>query len=137
MQCLCSLDISVCEWKCSLDISVCFCVRRTSVCERFCGCWGDKLYPLGRATFPSSPPSAREWRNSRRTPSRKEPGSREDSLGREPVQPGSTPPPPPPSPTVAPKDIESGFMTPRKRGKRRLSSDSSNSEGESKLSNSA
>ena len=43
-----------------------------------------------------------------------------------------TPPPPPPqSPTVAPKDVESDFITPRKRGKRRLSSDSSNSEGES------
>ena len=38
---------------------------------------------------------------------------------------------PPQSPTVAPKDLESDFITPRKRGKRRLSSDSSNSEGES------
>ena len=37
----------------------------------------------------------------------------------------------PQSPTVAPKDLESDFITPRKRGKRRLSSDSSNSEGES------
>ena len=43
------------------------CVRWTSLCERFCGCWGDKLYPLGRAIFPSSAPSAREWRNIRRT----------------------------------------------------------------------
>ena len=61
---------SVCvSGRCSLDISVWdFCVRRTSVCERFCGCWGAKLYLLGRATFPSSPPSAREWRNTRRTP---------------------------------------------------------------------
>ena len=73
-------------------------------------------------------------------PSREESGSQEDSLGREPVESGSNPPPPlppppppppPPSPTVAPKDLESDFMTPRKRGKRRLSSDSSNSEGES------
>ena len=66
-------------------------------------------------------------------PSREEPGSQEDSLGREPVEPGSKPPhpPPPQSPTVAPKDLESDFVTPRKRGKRRLSSDSSNSEGES------
>ena len=101
------------------------------MCERFCGCWGDKLYLLGRATFPSSPPSAREWRNTRRTPpppSREEPGSQEVSLGREQVEPGSKPPQ---SPTVAPKDVESDFITPRKRGKRRLSSDSSNSEGES------
>ena len=99
------------------------------MCERFCGCWGDKLYLLGRATFPSSPPSAREWRNTRRTPpSREEPGSQEVSLGREQVEPGSKPPQ---SPTVAPKDLESDFITPRKRGKRRLSSDSSNSEGES------
>ena len=100
------------------------------MCERFCGCWGDKLYPLGGATIPSSPPSAREWRNTRRTPppSREEPGSQEDSLRREQVEPGSKPPQ---SPTVAPKDLESDFITPRKRGKRRLSSDSSNSEGES------
>ena len=99
------------------------------MCERFCGCWGDKLYLLGRATFPSSPPSAREWRNTRRTPpSREEPGSQEVSLGGEQVEPGSKPPQ---SPTVAPKDVESDFITPRKRGKRRLSSDSSNSEGES------
>ena len=100
------------------------------MCERFCGCWGAKLYLLGRATFPSSPPSAREWRNTRRTPlpSREEPGSQEVSLGREQVEPGSKPPQ---SPTVAPKDLESDFITPRKRGKRRLSSDSSNSEGES------
>ena len=32
---------------------------------------------------------------------------------------------------MAPKDLESDFVTPRKRGKRRLSSDGSNSEGES------
>ena len=61
-------------------------------------------------------------------PSREEPGSQEVSLGREQVEPGSNPPQ---SPTVAPKDLESDFITPRKRGKRRLSSDSSNSEGES------
>ena len=61
-------------------------------------------------------------------PSREEPGSQEVSLGREQVEPGSKPPQ---SPTVAPKDLESDFITPRKRGKRRLSSDSSNSEGES------
>ena len=61
-------------------------------------------------------------------PSREEPGSQEVSLGREQVEPGSKPPQ---SPTVAPKDVESDFITPRKRGKRRLSSDSSNSEGES------
>ena len=40
----------------------------------------------------------------------------------------TTPPPPPRAPTEAPKDPV--FITPRKRGKRRLSSDSSNSEGE-------
>ena len=59
--------------------------------------------------------------------SREEPGSQENSLGSKSPQ----------SPTVAPKDLESEFMTPRKRGKRRLSSDSSNSEGESRFSNSA
>ena len=58
-------------------------------------------------------------------PSREEPGSREDSLGREPVEPGSNLPPEPP------KDLEFDFITLRKRGKRRLLSDSSNSEGES------
>ena len=37
---------------------------------------------------------------------------------------------------MAPKDLESDFITPRKRGKRRLSTDSSNTEGESLDSNS-
>ena len=69
-----------------------------------------------------------EEHKKRDPPSREEPGSRENSLGREPVETGSKSPQ---SPTVAPKDLESEFMTPRKRGKRRLSSDSSNSEGES------
>ena len=101
------------------------CVRWTSVCERFFGCWGDKphfqaaLLPLGNGGTQEEPPS------------RGEPGSRDDSLGREPAELGSNPPPPPPSPTVAPKDLESDFMIPGKRGKRQLSSDSSNSEGES------
>ena len=36
-------------------------------------------------------------------PSREEPGSQEVSLGREQVEPGSTPPPPPPEPDSGPK----------------------------------
>ena len=44
----------------------------------------------------------------------------------------ATPPPPPPkTPTDTPKHLESEFITLRKLGKRRLSSDSSNSERES------
>ena len=74
------------------------------------------LLPLGNGGTQEGPPS------------REEPGSQEDSLGREPVEPGSKPPQ---SPTVAPKDLESDFVTPRKRGQRQLSSDGSNSEGES------
>ena len=53
------------------------------------------LLPLGNGGTQEGPPS------------REEPGSREDSLGREPVETGGNPPPPPPppSPRVAPKDL--------------------------------
>ena len=99
------------------------------MCERFCGCWGDKLYPWVEPLFQAALlPLGNGGTQEGPPPSREEPGSQEVSLGREQVEPGSKPPQ---SPTVAPKDLESDFITPRNRGKRRLSSDSSNSEGES------
>ena len=68
-------------------------------------------------------------------PSREEPGSQEVSLGREQVEPGSKPPQ---SPTVAPKDLESDFITPRKRGKKTAVKRQLQLGGrESRLSNSA
>ena len=103
------------------------CVRWTTVCERFRGCWGDKLYPLGNGGTEEGPSLQVRTGVPR--------GLIGERAGRTWQQP--PPPPPPQSPTVASKDLESDFMTPRKRGKRRLSSDSSNSEGESRLSNSA
>ena len=50
--------------------SVSGCVRWTSVCERFCGCWGNKLYPhfqaallpLGNGGTQEGPPlQGRTW----------------------------------------------------------------------------
>ena len=100
------------------------------MCERFCGCWGVKLYALSRATFPSSPPSAREWRNTR-TPLQGRTGEPRGLTGERAGRTWQQHPHTPSEPDSGSIGLESDFITPRKRGKRRLSSDSSNSEGES------
>ena len=91
--CLCSLDISV--WvvvsaghQC---VSVSVVVGASSSTHWVEPHFQAALLPLGNGRTQEGPPS------------RQEPASREDSLGREPVEPGSNPPPPPPSPTVAPE----------------------------------
>ena len=110
-------------------------VRWTSVCECLCCFGGDKLYPLGRALFLNA--GTRGWKNTRRTPPPppgRNRGAKRRRWGQIRLNLAAPPPPPPPSPqtlTDAPKDLDSEFATPRKRGKRRLSSDSSSTEGES------